>query len=184
MQLSERVTANTIDKNIGLKFSKIFVYPVKSCKGFQVDQWKINQSGGLIFDRVWAIIQNDNGTYLNQKIEPRMVFLNCRINLDTHMLEMTFENPHETKKKNDCTMNKLQLKYISKESLQGQESNQQLSQILKTVNICHLNYTVIDCGDDAANWLSKHFKINLRLIQHFPKFGQFSIEKFRVQGLI
>lgn len=54
------------DKNaITLKLEDIFIFPIKSCKGFHVRNWKLTRSG-LQYDREFMLIDN-HGQILTQK---------------------------------------------------------------------------------------------------------------------
>eukprot|EP01080_Neovahlkampfia_damariscottae_P001196 gene1196-10710_t len=59
---------NDIDSKKSLK--NIILYPIKSCQGMNVKEWKINEFG-LEFDRDWTLIdENGKGIKLNQ--EPKL----------------------------------------------------------------------------------------------------------------
>jgi molybdenum cofactor sulfurtransferase len=57
--------------------SGIFVYPVKSCQGFRVEDWPLTESG-LYLDRQWAI-KDASGSVLTQKKEPKLAEISTRI---------------------------------------------------------------------------------------------------------
>ncbi len=57
--------------------SQIYVYPVKSLAGIQVNQWPVEKTG-LRYDRKWMLI-DDNGQFLSQRRLPRMALIKTRI---------------------------------------------------------------------------------------------------------
>jgi molybdenum cofactor sulfurtransferase len=44
---------------------KIIVYPIKSCGGFEVQEWPISDEG-LVYDREWTLVDSEN-QYINQR---------------------------------------------------------------------------------------------------------------------
>lgn len=53
--------------------SQIYVYPVKSLAGFQVQQWPVDKTG-LRYDRKWMLIDTD-GQFLSQRRLPKMALI-------------------------------------------------------------------------------------------------------------
>jgi molybdenum cofactor sulfurtransferase len=47
------------------KLTKVIVYPIKSCAGFEVDVWQICEEG-LLHDREWTLVDTE-GNYINQR---------------------------------------------------------------------------------------------------------------------
>lgn len=57
--------------------SQIFVYPVKSLAGFQVQQWSVAKTG-LRYDRQWMLV-DQQGLFLSQRRLPKMALIKTRI---------------------------------------------------------------------------------------------------------
>lgn len=53
--------------------SRLYVYPVKSCAGVQVQQTVLTETG-LEFDRAWMVVDS-NGDFLTQRELPRMALI-------------------------------------------------------------------------------------------------------------
>lgn len=56
----------------------LYVYPIKSCGGMRVDHWPITPQG-LLFDRSFALVNDQTGTVLTQKQCPRLALMTCTI---------------------------------------------------------------------------------------------------------
>lgn len=53
-------------KELDLRLSGLFVYPIKSCKGFEISgEWEIGDHG-FVYDREWMIV-DEMGSGINQK---------------------------------------------------------------------------------------------------------------------
>ncbi|KAK1284812.1 Molybdenum cofactor sulfurase [Acorus calamus] len=63
-----------------LHLESITVYPIKSCSGFSVDRWALNNTG-LQYDREW-LIRGINGDIFTQKKVPEMRLINTIIDLN------------------------------------------------------------------------------------------------------
>lgn len=57
--------------------SQIYLYPVKSLAGFQVEQWPVDRNG-LQYDRKWMLVDADGG-FLSQRRLPKMALIQTRI---------------------------------------------------------------------------------------------------------
>ena len=56
------------------RIAELWIYPIKSCGGVRVDgAWPLT-SGGLLFDREFVLVDDDDN-YLSQKREPRMALI-------------------------------------------------------------------------------------------------------------
>ena len=53
-----------------MKLAAIYVYPVKSLRGFQVDRAAIEQ-GGIVGDRMWVVV-DQRGNFMHQRDYPEM----------------------------------------------------------------------------------------------------------------
>lgn len=69
---------------------QIFIYPIKSCAAFSIDEsWELT-STGFKYDRQWMIV-NPNGVCVTQKNDTRLCLIKPKINLNKKVLEMHFE---------------------------------------------------------------------------------------------
>lgn len=59
------------------KLDKICVFPIKSCGGFEVDEWNVT-SEGLEYDREWMLVDRE-GRFVNQKAEPKLSLVSTKI---------------------------------------------------------------------------------------------------------
>ena len=57
--------------------NQIYVYPVKSLAGFQVQQWPVAKTG-LRYDRQWMLV-DQQGLFLSQRRLPKMALIKTRI---------------------------------------------------------------------------------------------------------
>lgn len=57
--------------------SQLYLYPVKSLAGFQVQQWPVDKTG-LRYDRQWMLI-DQQGQFLSQRRLPKMALITTRI---------------------------------------------------------------------------------------------------------
>jgi MOSC domain-containing protein len=60
-----------------VKIEKLIVYPVKSLRGIEVDQWPLTAQG-LQYDRHWMLVM-PNGRFVSQRQLPRMALINTAI---------------------------------------------------------------------------------------------------------
>jgi molybdenum cofactor sulfurtransferase len=71
------------------RLSKIFVYPIKSCGGYEVkNSWTLNLKG-LQYDREWLIITS-TGLCLTQKQEPKLCLIKPAFDLKNNELKLYF----------------------------------------------------------------------------------------------
>ena len=61
------------DTDIHAVISRLFVYPIKSCAGVQVDEAILTETG-LEFDRAWMLV-DASGNFLTQRELPRMALV-------------------------------------------------------------------------------------------------------------
>jgi len=52
----------------------IYVYPIKSCRGFSANKWKISKTG-LEHDREWMVIDSQTGRFQTQRQHPQMALI-------------------------------------------------------------------------------------------------------------
>ena len=64
--------------------ARLFVYPVKSCAGIEVQQARLTEAG-LELDRAWMVV-DDQGMFLTQRSLPRMALIRPQLVADGMVL--------------------------------------------------------------------------------------------------
>jgi len=67
------VSADLIQPDVSCAISRLFVYPIKSCAGVQVQEAILTETG-LEFDRAWMVV-DEQGEFLTQRELPRMALI-------------------------------------------------------------------------------------------------------------
>lgn len=138
------------------KLVHLFIYPIKSCAGFEIidKSWPISQlTNSLLYDRNWIII-DCNQIPLTQKRLPTLVNLHANIDLKNNTLKLMY---------NDSSFC-LDLEAMDKSAV---ESN--------GVQVCIKKINGFDCGDEVAKWLKE--KMNLNFDCRLIKLGKDSCVK-------
>ncbi|KAF2904992.1 hypothetical protein ILUMI_01176 [Ignelater luminosus] len=137
------------DSNQNGILKQIFIYPVKSCAAFSIDEsWELTNTG-FKYDRQWMIV-NANGVCVTQKNDTRLCLIKPKININKKVLEMHFEG----------------------ESVMNVPLNMSASKInsvwpLKCQSkVCGDRIQGWDCGNEVGNWLSEVLGLpGLRLLR-------------------
>ncbi len=119
--------------------SQIYVYPVKSLAGIQVNQWPVDKTG-LRYDRKWMLI-NAEGKFLSQRSLPKMALIKTAISGEKLRLSVGNEAGAE----------------INLNSSDGDEVQVEIWQdncIAKTASL------------HASQWLSRFLDMPCRLVYH------------------
>ncbi|MDI1271864.1 MAG: MOSC N-terminal beta barrel domain-containing protein [Polaromonas sp.] len=66
-------TSDPASGDVGAVITGLWVYPVKSCAGVQVQEAILTETG-LEFDRAWMVV-DENGSFLTQRELPRMALI-------------------------------------------------------------------------------------------------------------
>lgn len=117
------------------KLKAIHIYPVKSCAAMKIkSKWLLSEKG-LKYDREFMIIKSD-GSSLTQKNETKLCLIQPVIDLEKNIMTLVFPSK-----------DKIEI------SLSVENSS------LKSANICNSKICGdkiqgLDCGDEAAEWLS------------------------------
>ncbi len=114
----------------------LFVYPVKSCRGITQDRAQLAPTG-FDDDRHWMMVR-PNGRFVTQRELPRMALIVTRLTDDSLELEAPGMPPLEV----------------------DRETNGEA----RAVTVWKFDGRGIDCGDEAANWLSRYLDTPLRLV--------------------
>uniref|UniRef100_A0A673BDG3 Molybdenum cofactor sulfurase n=1 Tax=Sphaeramia orbicularis TaxID=375764 RepID=A0A673BDG3_9TELE len=120
--------------------TNIYIYPIKSCGAFEVHDWPVGPLG-LLYDRGW-MVENGNGVCLSQKREPRLCLIRPQVHLPS---------------------NKLLLQ------ASGREVSHTSFRVCQS-KVCGDRVETVDCGDEAAAWLSEFLGQPCRLIRQSPDF--------------
>eukprot|EP00924_Labyrinthula_sp_SR-Ha-C_P015863 snap_masked-scaffold_4-processed-gene-11.42-mRNA-1 protein AED:0.07 eAED:0.17 QI:0/-1/0/1/-1/1/1/0/693 len=84
----QKFTAPSVGSSLSANPSirQLFVYPVKSCKGFRTSSWPLSKYG-LLYDRHFAIV-DENDVCLDQKKYSELTQVQTEINLEKNILRL------------------------------------------------------------------------------------------------
>jgi uncharacterized protein YcbX len=120
--------------------SGLYIYPVKSCRGIALDG-AVLQPTGFADDRHWMMVR-PNGRFVTQRELPRLALIVTRVTSDSLELEAPGMPPLE----------------IDRET----------NGAVRAVTIWKFDGRGIDCGDEAATWVSRYLDTPLRLVSFDP----------------
>ena len=120
--------------------SQLAIYPIKSCAQVRVDNAHVD-SFGLYMDRRWMVI-DEKGHFITQRDIPMMCLINPTLSDNGLLL-------------NAPDMQSCIVKI--------QDQNE-----MRLVSVWLDQCQAIDCGDEAANWLTTYLKTKCRLV-FFPE---------------
>ena len=143
-----------------ITIKNIRIFPIKSCRGFEVKEWEIGEYG-FLYDRAWMVIKEDNNNFVTQRETPSMVLIGTSIDLKKGELKVSFPGSDD-----------FSVKYI--ENIQINDENKDR---VKNVTIWKYPVNAFDCGDEIAKWLSKNLKVSVRLVQVIDKFTDLRSDK-------
>ncbi|XP_053732014.1 molybdenum cofactor sulfurase [Synchiropus splendidus] len=126
--------------------TNIYIYPVKSCGAFEVSNWPVG-SRGLLYDRGWMVV-NGNDVCLSQKREPRLCLIRPEVHLPSNTLHLQAAGMEGISVPLEGTMGANYPECQSK--------------------VCGDRVETVDCGDEAAMWLTKFLGQPCRLIRQNP----------------
>lgn len=118
----------------------LFVYPVKSCRGIARVSERV-ESTGLAGDRHWMLVR-PNGRFVTQRELPRMALIGTA--LDGDALTLTAPGRAALRVARDAGSDAL------------------------AVTVWKFSGSGIDCGDEAAAWVSAFLETPLRLVRFDP----------------
>lgn len=111
--------------------SQMFIYPVKSCAGIEINQATLTATG-LAFDREWMIVDQD-GLFLTQRQIPHMVWITPEL-----------------------TSHSLKLKAPDQSTLEIEFNQRGASRF---VTVWRDTLLADDMGDEAAAWLDQYLAV-------------------------
>jgi len=121
-----------------ISVTQLFIYPVKSFAGIQLESSKID-SMGLQFDRRWMVVSSD-GTFITQRTVPKMALINTALDGSQLTLSTDGKEPHKVALTTPISekMNVVVWKDNLRVSKVGNETDSWLSSALGID--CHLVY--------------------------------------------
>ncbi|KAG7512611.1 molybdenum cofactor sulfurase [Solea senegalensis] len=130
--------------------TNIYIYPIKSCGAYEVHDWPVGPQG-LLYDRSWMVV-NTNGVCLSQKRETRLCLIHPKVHLPSNklLLQTSGMDTISVPLENNVQKNKSYWMCQSK--------------------VCGDRVETVDCGDEAASWLSDFLGQPCRLIRQSPDF--------------
>ena len=75
---------NVTSRDVSAQIARLFVYPVKSCAGVEVQQALLTETG-LDLDRAWMVV-DAQGIFMTQREHPRLALVRPQINTDELLL--------------------------------------------------------------------------------------------------
>ncbi|CAB1425118.1 unnamed protein product [Pleuronectes platessa] len=130
--------------------TSIYIYPIKSCGAHEVHDWPVGPQG-LLYDRGWMVV-NANGVFLSQKRETRLCLIHPQVHMPSNKLLLQASG-----------MNTISV------PLENNTPKQTSHQVCQS-KVCGDRVETVDCGDEAASWLSDFLGQPCRLIRQSPYF--------------
>ena len=130
------------------KVSALTTYPLKSAKGIALNSLQLKNRGPK-FDRDWMVI-NANNRFLSQRQHPSMCLIGTTLSAGKLTLTAPNANP---------------LTIDSQAAFNQQD-----------VVVWSDNVSAIDCGDQAAEWISNFLGVECRIV-HMPNETQRLVDK-------
>jgi uncharacterized protein len=133
-----------------MRVSSLHIYPVKGCRGIDVVSAELAATG-LKWDRHWMLVRPD-GKFVTQRELPRMALIETRLDAN----KLTLRAP-----------------------LAGDLSVPTKSAgAARAVRVWRDEVSAIDCGEEAARWLSEYLREPLRLVAFDASVPRFSNREF------
>jgi len=120
---------------MSVQLTDLNVYPIKSCRGIALERARLAATG-LADDRHWMLVR-PNGRFITQREYPRMALIATALN-------------------SGLTLNAPGMPALEVSRNGGGES--------RAVTVWKFVGRGIDCGEDAAAWVSKFLETPLRLV--------------------
>jgi uncharacterized protein len=139
-----------VSADLNAVVSRLFVYPIKSCAGLEVEQALLTETG-LEFDRAWMVV-DEGGNFLTQRQLPRM----CMVRPQLKHYEMVLRAPG---------MLALHIKLDEVEAP-------------VRVRIWNDDAAAYDMGNIAAQWFTDFLGVKARLVRFDPEHKRASSRKW------
>lgn len=132
-----------------MHLSGLFIYPVKSLRGFSVTHTQVDELG-LVGDRRFLVV-DENGKFLTQRTVPRMATIATALGAESLVLSADGHGQcHVPRRENGGEKTEAALRSVS---------------IWKSGGLL-----AEDCGDATANWLGDILGLRCRLVRIGEKF--------------
>ncbi|XP_067942444.1 mitochondrial amidoxime reducing component 2-like [Watersipora subatra] len=135
-------------RKIGV-ISKLIVYPVKSCRGIEVDEALCTPYGlahSALRDRQFMVADTESGEFISARTYPSIVLVRCSLDSDANCLLL--DAPNMTQLQIDLTSPRL-----------GQKT---------TGTVFSSSAEAFDCGTEASDWFTKYLKCRATLLFFEP----------------
>eukprot|EP01026_Neomeris_dumetosa_P075342 TRINITY_DN79363_c0_g2_i8.p1 TRINITY_DN79363_c0_g2~~TRINITY_DN79363_c0_g2_i8.p1 ORF type:complete len:342 (+),score=18.70 TRINITY_DN79363_c0_g2_i8:68-1027(+) len=132
---------------------QVFCYPIKSCKGIQLEQAWLGKTG-IIFDRHWMIVDSQN-RFVTQREQPRLSLISVQMPLEI-LSGQWGEIPEDaclTVSAPDSSVLCIPL-------------NVQKQYTIRKVTCWEWQGNAIDEGDEVAEWFSNFIQKPVRLVRY------------------
>jgi uncharacterized protein YcbX len=120
-----------------IRVSQLVIYPVKSCRGVEVDQATVGATG-FELDRRWMLV-GDDGRFLSQREHQRLALVRVQVEQDRLRLEAPGSPSLEVAFDRDAGR-------------------------FNRVQVWDDECAAVSEGDDAAKWFSRHLGCSARLV--------------------
>lgn len=169
---------SNIDSSNSFRLSKIFVYPIKSCRGILVTRWPIFCTG-LYLDREFALMDKKMMTIISQKRFPKMSLIQPSLDIEKGILTISINNSSDEPIQNDYIYCNKPLilsldNIISSEGILStklESNNGNLTELTPrfecshNIRVCGRNCSGLDVSNDANNWFSEFLGIECVFIK-------------------
>eukprot|EP01084_Bolivina_argentea_P058406 106669_1 len=122
----------------------LHIYPVKSCKGIEVNNWPISKYG-LKYDREWMIYNPNTKRFVSQRQIHKLALIKVDLIIDNNK-----------NKNDDKIVNGIKLSAPNMESITVTiEKNECIKNTISNIILWKDKVCGIDQGNNISNWLSK-----------------------------
>lgn len=140
---------NVTSRDVGAQIARLFVYPIKSCAGVEVQEAMLTDTG-LDLDRAWMVV-DAQGIFMTQREHPRLALVHPQIKTDELVL--------------------------STSGMQDLRIALNVERQPLLVKIWDDEVPAFDMGDDAAQWLTK-FLVKPNVTSHPSITGSYRLVRF------
>ena len=138
--------------NLMLRLSGIFIYPVKSCRGFALPAAEVDALG-FAGDRRFLVV-DESGRFLTQRSHPRMALIATALTDESLTLTANGHGSVATPRTSPAGARTVSVTVWKSENLLAD-----------------------DCGDEAADWLGSFLSTRCRLVRIGEKFRRPVLKK-------
>ncbi|KYQ96807.1 molybdenum cofactor sulfurase domain-containing protein [Tieghemostelium lacteum] len=133
-----------------IRIKKLIIYPIKSCKGIEVRECKLDKYG-IVNDRRFMLTLGES--FISQKAFPRIGLITPRFSEDGKQLIVSAPGMEDL--------------VISAEPLQTDSLDKSR---LKKIKLHHDDATVYECSPETSQWFSRFLQVeNVKFVQIPPQ---------------